>query len=315
VLKVASAAIPPHWLIWGGDPLAALLAGALLLAAGIRQACRTHNANWIYGIAAFGGAIGFYIRLVWVGLAPLTVWDSTALMAAAGGAFVIQRLSLSKPAFHLALLLPLLAVCTIPLQAASPHASGTLLTAGFLYLSLWRTSGQRLPLYLAILAFTACLYVWVPAWAQHYPGFHLYVAPAAISVLLLLHLHRHELRPSVLNATRLAALSVLYSSASVDVFLHSDISIFATALALSLTGIVVGIALRTRAFLYAGVAFLVLNIAGQLLLLFPEQRLGRAFILLALGTSITGGMIWFNAQRETVLERVRIFRADLALWA
>ncbi|MEZ5601158.1 MAG: hypothetical protein R3F36_09340 [Candidatus Competibacteraceae bacterium] len=37
---------------------------------------------------------------------------------------------------------------------------------------------------------------------------------------------------------------------------------FVLALALALTGIVAGIALRIRAFLYAGVAFLVLNVIG-----------------------------------------------------
>ena len=315
VLRVASAALPPQWLIGGSDIIAAVLSGGLLLAAGIRQAWRSQNANWLYALAAWAGAIGLYVRLVWLGLAPLTVWDTTAVMAAAYGVFVLQRLTNSKPAFHLALLLPLLALGTIPLQAASSHASGALLSAGCLYLSLWRTSRQPLALYLTMLAFTICLYVWVPAWAQHSPGLHLYVAPAAISVLLLLHLHRHELRPSVLNSTRLATLSVLYSSASVDVFLHSDLRIFVIALALSLTGIGLGIVLRIRAFLYAGVAFFVLNIAGQLILLFPEQLLGRAIILFALGTLITGATFSFKTQREDVLERLRIFRADLAMWA
>jgi hypothetical protein len=86
-------------------------------------------------------------------------------------------------------------------------------------------------------------------------------------------------------------------------------------LALSLAGIVVGIALRTRAFLYSGVISLVLNILGQLIQLFPEQRFGKAIMLLALGVTITGGMIWFNLQRERILQRIRIFRADLETWA
>jgi hypothetical protein len=84
---------------------------------------------------------------------------------------------------------------------------------------------------------------------------------------------------------------------------------------LSLSGVILGIALRTRAFLYAGVTFLLLNILGQLILLFPEQRLGKAIVLLTLGAAITGSMIWFNLQRELILQRVRIFRADLETWA
>jgi hypothetical protein len=132
---------------------------------------------------------------------------------------------------------------------------------------------------------------------------------------LLLHLHRHEIQPSVLNSARLAAASVLYASATADVFLRGELQIFVLALCLSLAGIALGVVLRTRAFLYSGVAFFVLNIVGQLLLLFPQQRLGKAIVLLVLGAAITGGMIWFNAQRELLLRRIRIFRADLATWA
>jgi hypothetical protein len=86
-------------------------------------------------------------------------------------------------------------------------------------------------------------------------------------------------------------------------------------LGVSLVGIIIGIALRTRAFLYVGTSFLVLNIVGQLILLFPEQRLTRAIVLLVLGALITGSMIWFNIQREAFLQRLRIFRADVATWA
>ncbi|MEW6301519.1 MAG: hypothetical protein AB1671_27925 [Thermodesulfobacteriota bacterium] len=49
-------------------------------------------------------------------------------------------------------------------------------------------------------------------------------------------------------------------------------------------------------------------------MLFPEWMLGGAILLLTLGTLITGGMIWFNLQREKLLQRTRIFRADLASW-
>jgi len=31
-------------------------------------------------------------------------------------------------------------------------------------------------------------------------------------------------------------------------------------------------------------------------------------------TSIIGAMIWFNVQRESILQRIRVFRSDLASW-
>ena len=82
-----------------------------------------------------------------------------------------------------------------------------------------------------------------------------------------------------------------------------------------MTGIVAGIALRIRAFLYAGVAFLVLNVIEQLLRFYPEQGLSRTLILpLGLGATITTvGMVVFNLKQEAIL-RIRIARADLAGW-
>ena len=109
-------------------------------------------------------------------------------------------------------------------------------------------------------------------------------------------------------------MSMLYACATYDVFQQESLAVFATMVALSLTGILVGIALRTRAFLYIGTAFLVLNVLGQLLMHMPEHKLGRAIILLALGAVLTGISVWFSWQREQILRQIRIFRADLETW-
>jgi hypothetical protein len=305
----------PHWLIANGDPVIALLAAALLLALGVRQAAQSQQAEWVYGVVAFAGAISVYARLLLVGLAPVSVWDTAALMTATYALFVLQRFTHSEPLFRIVLVLPLLTLLTVPLQFSSPSATGTLLTAGTLYLLTYHETQRSLPLHLALLAFTAAIYLWVPGWADRSQLFQVYAVPAALSVLLLLQFHQEDLRPRVLNSARLAATSVLYLSATMDVFLRGELAIFIVVLAVSLVGIILGIALRTRAFLYSGVTFLLLNILGQLILLFPEQRLGKAIVLLVLGAVITGGMIWFNLQRELILQRLRIFRADLAHWA
>jgi hypothetical protein len=99
--------------------------------------------------------------------------------------------------------------------------------------------------------------------------------PAALSVLILLQLHHRELKPSVSQSPRLGATATLYASTTLDVFLRPALGIFALALLLSLVGVVLGIALRVRAFLYTGISFLVLNVLGQLLRFYPEQRLVR----------------------------------------
>ena len=297
------------------DPLAAgatllLLAGQV----GIAAWRRPDQPNWVYATALLLGVLAAYGRLVTLGLAPFGVGDTAALMAAAYAVFLLHQFTGSRPLYHLALLLPLLALATVPWQLASSWTGGALLAAAVLYLSLAGTLRNPLPLYLGVLALNGAVYLWAPLWADRYGLWQLYIVPAAVSVLALLHLHRRELRPKVLSGARLAALSAMYAGAGLDVFLRPELWIFVLALALALTGIILGIALRVRAFLYAGVAFLVLNVAGQLARFYPEQAMSRALILIGLGTVITVGMVVFNLKREAIMQRIRIVRADLAAW-
>ncbi|MCC9000779.1 MAG: hypothetical protein LM522_15035, partial [Candidatus Contendobacter sp.] len=309
---------------WGASPwyfgmaADALAAGAaLLVLAGFTLARawrRPDEPNWIYATALLLGVWTGYGRLIVLGLTPFTISDTATLMAAGYAAFLLHQLTGAKPLYRLALLLPLLALATAPWQLASPWAGGTLLAAAVLYLSLAGTLRNPLPLYLGVLALNGAVYLWAPLWAARYGLWQFMIVPAAVSVLALLHLHRRELRPKVLNGARLAALSALYAGAGLDVFLRPELGVFVLALGLAFGGIVVGIALRIRAFLYAGVAFLVLNVMGQLFRFYPEQNLSRALILLGLGTVITLGMVIFNLKREAILQRIRLVRADLAAW-
>jgi hypothetical protein len=309
---IEDAVIP--WHIGLSDKVMAIAALLLLIIYGTVQARHTRRAVWVYSVAVLSGLLALYVRLLWLGLAPVQVWDTAALIGAAYALFALQRLTQSGPVLRIVMALPLTALATLPFQLNSPQASGSLLLIGILYLSMRRATHHMLPLYLGVVAFNVGLYLWVPNWANRLHLVQFYMIPAAISVLGLLHLHRRDIRPAVLHSVRLATLSVLYASVASDVFLRASVTVFIAALAFSLVGVIVGIALRVRAFLYAGVAFLVINVAGQLLLLFPEQRLGKAVVLLILGTGITGTMIWFNAQRESILQRIRVLRSDLAAW-
>jgi hypothetical protein len=141
-----------------------------------------------------------------------------------------------------------------------------------------------------------------------------YLIPASLSVLILLHLNRREIKPSVAHSTRLGAVTLLYASATADVFLAPGLGVFALALGLSLVGAAFGIALRIRALLYAGVTFLIVNVLGHMVRFYPDGRLAKAVMLMAVGAAITAAMVWFNLKREMVLRQVRIFRADLASW-
>lgn len=305
----------PQWLSEHGDVYAALSAAAVLVALGARQAWMTRQPQWTYSIAVCAGVVGFYLRLVLIGLAPASAWDTTALIVATYALFTLYHLTRLEPLLHVVMVMPLLLWATIPLHLASPHAGAAFVAASALYLLTYRKTERALPLYLALAAFNAALYLWIPVWAEHYNVVQLYVTPVALSVLFLTHLHRLELKPRALSTIRLAATTTLYVSATSDVFLHQGLGVFIVALALSLVGVFCGIAFRVRAFLYTGVVSLVCNLGWQLIMLFPEQRLSQAVILLTLAALLAGTMTWFNAQRESILQRVRIFRSDLETWA
>ncbi|MBK5966451.1 hypothetical protein CCR95_20830 [Thiocystis minor] len=297
------------------DPLAA--GAALLLLAGwaaVRAWRRPDEPRWIDLAALLLGLLAGYARLVGLGLAPFMVGDTAVLMAAAYVALLLHQFSGARPLYRLALLLPILAVATTPLQLASGWSGGTLLAASVLYLTLASRLRHPWALYLGVLALNGAVYLWAPLWAERYELWQFYIAPAAVSVLALLHLHRAELRPSVLSGARLTALSALYAGAALDLFLRPELSVFVLALALAFIGILLGIALRIRAFLYAGVVFLIFNVVGQLVQFYPDQGIGRALILIGLGATIIGGMVIFNLKREAILRRVQILRADLAGW-
>ncbi len=269
---------------------------------------------WTYAAFLWAGALGFYLRLLLLGLGPVTLWDTPALIVVAYGLVFLQRFFDSRPLVHLAYLMPLAVLMTVPLQLASVPASLGLVTAGSVYLLMRRTTQTATPLYLGVLALNAALYLWIPRVAGEAGLIQVYLIPASLSVLILLHLHRREIKPSVAHSTRLGAVTLLYASATADVFLTPGLGVFALALGLSLVGAAFGIALRIRALLYAGVTFLIVNVLGQLVRFYPDGRLAKAVMLMALGAAITAAMVWFNLQRERVLRQVRVFRADLASW-
>ncbi|MCC8992727.1 MAG: hypothetical protein LM550_03370 [Candidatus Contendobacter sp.] len=307
------------WPIWYfGIPADPLAFGATLLLltgwAGLRAWRRPDEPHWVYASALLLGLLAIYLRLIALGLTPFTPWDSVALLIAAFAAFLLHQFIALQPFYRLAVFLPVLAILTAPWQLASPWLGGTLLASAVLYLSLAGTLWNPLPLYLGVLALNGAVYLWAPLWARHYGLWQFYIIPAAVSVLALAHLHRRELRPKVLNGVRLAALSALYAGVGLDVFLRPELWVFVLALAVAMLGVMLGIALRIRAFLYGGVIFLVLNVMGQLLRFYPDQGFSRALILIGLGAAITAGMVLFNLKREAIMQRVQIMRADLAEW-
>jgi hypothetical protein len=305
---------PLNFLFAPWDAFAAISTGLIISVIGVRHVRYNLDSHWLYGIVILISALGFYSRLLLLGNAPVSLWDTSLLIGFAYSLFFLQRFFPSKPLLNSALFMPVLAIFTVPLQLASSETSGTLIMTGLLYMMMRRHTQQKIPLYLALLAFNAGVYVWIPSLVDSSQLIQIYVIPAALTSLLLLHLHSRELKPSVLMASRLAATGTIYACATVDVFLRPELSIFIVAMVLSVAGILIGIALRTRAFLYTGVSFLLLNVLGQLLRFYPEQGLGKAIVLMVMGAVILSVMIWFNIKKAAILQRLSVLQAEMQSW-
>ena len=301
--------------VQGTDATAAISAAVMLLCRGCQSLRGKANSPQVYGLIGAVMAVEFYVRLVVLGLTPVGLLDTLVLMVNAYILMGLHTVVRSRPLHHASLLMPIAAILSAPLQLESAQSTWTALGSGVLYLFIHRDHGKPYSLYLAMLVFNLAAYLWVPAAAQHSNLLQVYIAPAAITVLILLHLHASEIKSSVLHSARMAATTLLYFSMTLDVFLSPQLWVFMLAIGLSLVGVITGIAFRIRAFLYAGTCFMTLNILGQIIRLFPEQRVEKAIFLMLLGAIILGCMIMFSLKRESILRSIRIYRADIASWS
>jgi len=129
---------------WGH---AATLATALVLGGiCVLEARRSRRDRWVYAAAALVVISAVYCRVLWVGTAPVSVWDTAAIIASGSALFALQAITASRPMYILTMTLPLTAIFTVPLQAGSIHAGLSLSALGALYLLTRRSTRQGNPL-------------------------------------------------------------------------------------------------------------------------------------------------------------------------
>lgn len=309
-LELGGGPWPPYH---GLDRLAAILALLLLFSEGYRR--NWHSAALkLYALAFLVALMLGTLRIGLLGFAPFTAWDTAVLLAVSYAVLGLQPKPATLHWFYLTAGLPWLVLLTLSWQWASLQTTAAILASSLIYLLMPRPSRQQWPIWLGLLGLNLGIYLWVPLLATQTHLFQVYTLPAALSVLLLLHLNPLEVTRTTAHQVRLAALIVLYSSATGDVFLRPELGIFILAIGLSLGGIVIGLAGRIRAFFYSGQLFLLINVLGQLVQFYPEQRLGKALVLMALGSLITLGMIVFNLHREAIVRRMALVRENLKQW-
>ncbi|QDV46061.1 hypothetical protein Enr13x_59650 [Stieleria neptunia] len=217
-----------------------------------------------------------------------------------------------NPTYHMALVSPVVLMLVTPLDQKGV-AAFTSLAAGSFYLVVSHRTHARWTMYIAAALYNLAIYLWIPEAEQLTGLAQVYVIPAAVTVLIFAQLHRNDLEPRALSGIRSTAAGAILAVSTFEVFFQDDAGLtqFIVVLMLSLIGIAAGISLRIRPFVSIGIAFLVINVLGQLGLQFHrEGGVIRAVILIGFGVLVLMAMIFFNIHRERILRRYRGFVAD-----
>jgi hypothetical protein len=289
-------------------------------------------------IGALGFVLGtiFYLWLAWVlqtetlvyaaelalagtfAFVRLTVpqWFSTQLFrefwpvivvgisfVAFGLSYALQRLKLAiyvRPLYYMSILLtliPLVGTWFVGIEISI----GTLVGTGVFYSMLAVVRRQRRDGYIAVTLFNLALQVsliWQGLRFSVHP--QLFITPIGLTLLGIAHLNRHEFSPQAVRSLRSFAAIIIYVSSTTELYTARGAAPIILA-ALCLLGILSGMALRIRLFLYLGTAFLLLDILVQI------YRAGQTnswiwwISGISFGLAILVIFAWFERKREQVL--------------
>ena len=165
-------------------------------------------------------------------------------------------------------MLPLIPVQGMWVVGSNSVYSLLLFFVGLLYLFLCITRKSVVSGVLAAVAGNAALWAF---WHESSWSFsnrpQLWMIPPALSVLLAAQINRKRLSANQLTAIRYACATIIYMSSTGEMFLQlmtptgqADMLRPMILASLSVAGIMAGIMLRIRAFLYLGASFLFLSI-------------------------------------------------------
>lgn len=174
---------------------------------------------------------------------------------------------LAEPLGRTGAFLPLLPALAFWMQASLTSYAGVLFWVGLLYVVLAFQRRSLLFGAAAGLAGNAALWALMQdrdfTFLEH-PQF--WLIPPAVSVLAATHLMRDQLKESQLAAVRYAAMLAIYLSSTGEMFLTGvgeSLWPVMALMTLSVLGVLAGIGLRVRAFLYLGAGFLTLSMISM----------------------------------------------------
>ena len=142
----------------------------------------------------------------------------------------------------------------------------------------------------------------------------LWLIPLALAALVAEHLDRRRLNEAQRSALRYVALSTIYLSSTVEFWRAvggaTILPLALVTIGLSVAGILAGIMLRVRSFLYLGVTFLAV-VLGRMIFYFAFQE-GNIWLFwtccIVLGAAIIALFAVFEKRRNDILAAVERFR-------
>ncbi len=275
----------------------------------------------VYAAEILAAGFFLHLRLYWPELFRgwFEPWWPAILMGLAFLGFGLGELFgrrgpsvLHKPLLRTGLFLPLFPLLSFWTGGGALDHSLIFLLMGILYAAASSTRGSYGLALLAVLATNSSLWHLLSRGngLDLLRAPQLWILPPAFSVLLASRLHAHRLTPATRGSVRYLCLGVIYLSTSTEMFARGVANAPWLPLllsGLSVLGILTGILLRIRSYLFCGAAFLLLSIFSMLA--HASSHLGWTWIWYVAG--IIAGLLLlllfanFERQRNQRLDKLR----------
>lgn len=221
------------------------------------------------------------------------------------------RALLGKVAQHVAMALPWVALGTAFV------ADGEVRIALWLTASLWyalmgwqsRRKGWSLPA--TLLANCGVICIWMETGVTD-PMF--YAVPVGISILALGALFRRDLPAGVNLGIDLVGGLVIYFSGMYEVVAFHSIWDVLTVAGLAAAGMLLGIMLRVRSYLYLGALFLVADVGYNLFRIGMSDRVIGMVFLFGAGVLVLAFAVLFTLKRDELKQRYADTWATISAW-
>jgi hypothetical protein len=276
--------------------------------------------NYVYGAEVLTVVTLLHARLTlpWLfGGFFLTWWPLIVMLLAFTGVGLGElfrnrgKLVLAEPLERTGILLPLLPVIGFWVVDSEVSYHGLLFLVGLFYGAL---SVMRRSFTFGILAvFAGNGGLWKLLSGVEGYGFYehpqLWLIPVSLSVLAAARVNRERLTQDQMTMIRYATLMMIYVSSTSDIFINgvSESPWLTMALAvLSVMGVIAGLMLRVRAFLFLGAAFLLLSVLTMIWTASVNLNWGWLWYVtgIAFGVLIILAFAMFERKRHEMLEMV-----------